>query len=127
MKNLITLAFIFLMGFSVVKADGPSTDELMKKAISVVDEAARRSYSQQDSTEAKKISYAAVMPAADEKNVVITFTINTDNKIHVVDIKGGYAFLTHYIKTSLEGQEIKTESAIPGINYVMAIKLPASA
>ena len=67
-----------------------------------------------------------VIPAPDEKNVVITFTINEDNKIHVVDVKGGYAFLNHYIKSSLEGKVIKTENALPGINYVMAVKLPTS-
>lgn len=57
---------------------------------------------------------------------MITFTINEDNKIHVVDVKGGYAFLNHYIKSSLEGKVIKTENALPGINYVMAVKLPTS-
>ena len=58
--------------------------------------------------------------------MVITFTIDEQNKIHIVEVQGGYAYINHYIKTSLEGKEIKTENAIPGINYVMTVKLPTS-
>ncbi len=126
MKNIFALLIIFLAGFTVAKAGGPDGEDILQKAISIIDEASRRSYSK-DSADVKKISYASVLPVADEKNVVVTFTINTENKIHVVDVRGGYAFINHYIKTSLEGKEINTENAIPGINYMMAIKLPASA
>lgn len=124
MKNLISLLIIALLSLPQVRAAGPDNEDLVKKAMSVVDESARRA-NEADTTE-KKISYASVLPVPDEKNVVITFTINADNRIHVVDVKGGYAFIDHYIKTSLEGKEIVTESAIPGINYIMTVKLPAS-
>ena len=125
MKNLIAIVFVMLTGLSVVLAGGPESDDLLNAATCVVDETAQRSYSTSQSGE-KKISYASAIPAPDEKNVVITFTINEHNKIHVVDVKGGYAFLNHYIKSSLEGKVIKTENALPGINYVMAVKLPTS-
>lgn len=128
MKNLLVLLLVFLAGFSDGNAcihDGPEGEDLLMKAISVVEETTEKSFSQSCTTE-KKISIASVMPLPDEKNVVITFTIDEENKIHVVEVQGGYAFINHYIKTSLEGKVIKTENAIPGINYVMTVKLPTS-
>lgn len=125
MKNLIAIIFVLLTGVSVAIAGGPECDDILKAAASAVDETVQQSYTSGHSGE-KKISYASVLPAPDEKNVVITFTINEDNKIHVVEVKGGYAFINHYIKSSLEGKVIKTENALPGINYVMAVKLPTS-
>ncbi|MFI5172332.1 MAG: hypothetical protein ACHQFW_08065 [Chitinophagales bacterium] len=129
MKNLFALILVFMTGFSIGKAcdpNGPDGEDLLKKATSIVDEATQQSFSSCGTSADKKISVASVLPLPDEKNVVITFTINEENKIHVVEVQGGYAFINHYIKTSLEGKEIKTENAIPGINYVMTVKLPTS-
>ena len=125
MKKLITLTLVLLTGISVTFAcAGPEGEDLIRKAATIVDENAQQQYCKPEGK--KEISYASVMPAADEKNVVITFTIDEQNKIHIVEVQGGYAYINHYIKTSLEGKEIKTENAIPGINYVMTVKLPTS-
>ncbi len=110
---------------SSANASNKEVDNLLDCAATVVDESVQHTYTNGQQGD-KKISYASVLPAPDEKNVVITFTINEENKIHVVDVKGGYAFINHYIKSSLEGKVINTENAIPGINYVMAVKLPTS-
>ncbi|MBK7441062.1 MAG: hypothetical protein IPL12_10695 [Bacteroidetes bacterium] len=125
MKKLITLLLVIFTGLSVAKAcDEPDNEDLVKKAAAIIDETAHQQYAKSEGE--KKISTASVLPKPDEKNVVITFTIDEQNKIHVVEVQGGYAFINHYIKTSLEGKEIKTENAIPGINYMMSVKLPTS-
>ena len=124
MKKLFTVLLILITSVSVTRAcDGPEGENLINKATSIVDEAAKQQYCNSGE---KKISYASVLPKPDEKNVVITFNIDEQNKIHVVDVKGGYAYINHYIRTSLEGKEIKSENAIPGIDYVMTVKLPTS-
>jgi len=124
MKNITALLLLFFAGFVSGYACSNDGEDLVKKAQSVVEETAQRHYSQQEGE--KKISYASVYPQADQNNVVITFTIDEQNKIHVLNVQGGYALLNHYIKTSLEGKELKSENAIPGINYVMTVKIPAS-
>lgn len=104
-----------------VSTDG---EDILRKAAMIVEETSRQQYAGQETD--RKVSYEKVLPDPDEKNVIITFTIDELNRIHVVDVQGGYAYINLYIKSTLEGKSIKTESAIPGINYVMAIKLPAS-
>lgn len=99
-------------------------EDLLRKAAAFVEEANRQCSSNEQE---RKVSIVAVLPAPDDKNVIITFTIDELNRIHVVDVQGGYAYVNLYIKSSLEGKAIKSDSVIPGINYVMAIKLPASA
>lgn len=128
MKNLFVLLLVFIAGLSIGNAciyDGPGDEDLLRKALSVVEETTQQSFSNSSCAD-KKISVASVLPLPDDKNVVITFTIDEENKIHIVEVQGGYAFINHYIRTSLEGKVIKTESAIPGINYVMKVKLPTS-
>ncbi|MFN0275894.1 MAG: hypothetical protein ACKVPJ_09125 [Chitinophagales bacterium] len=61
-----------------------------------------------------------------ERTVTIVFTLDEQNKIHVLHVSGGVNLVTKYIRNSLEGKEIHSENAVPGINYVMTIKLPAS-
>jgi len=124
MKKLIAILFLTSLGLTTVLADDECNEDLIKKAASIVDEIAQKQYSKTEGE--KKISYASILPKADEKNVVITFTIDENNKIHIVEVLGGYAYINHYIKTSLEGKAIKSENAIPGINYVMTVKLPTS-
>ncbi len=124
MKNFAVILLLFFSGFASGYACDPDGEDLVKKAQACVEEAAQRKYSQQEGE--KKISYASVYPKADENNVVITFTIDEQNRIHVLNVEGGYALLNHYIKTSLEGKELKSENAIPGINYVMTVKIPNS-
>lgn len=123
LKNIATFLLLFLAGFVTGYACEGDGEDLIKKATSIVEETAQKSYSQEAE---KKISYASVYPQADENNVVITFTIDEENKIHILEVKGGNALLNHYIKTSLEGKELKTENSIPGMKYVMAVKIPAS-
>ena len=124
MKNITAFLLLFFAGFASGYACSNDGEDLIKKAKAAVEETAQKTYCNQEG--GKKISYASVYPQADENNVVITFTIDEQNKIHVLDVQGGYALLNHYIKTSLEGKELKSENAIPGINYVMTVKIPAS-
>ncbi len=58
----------------------------------------------------------------DDKSVTIVFTVDDKNRIHVLHVEGGYNLLTQYIMDSLEGKELKSENAIPGINYIMKVK-----
>lgn len=71
-----------------------------------------------------KASYVPLPP--DARSLVITFTVNEENKIHILEVRGGYAQLNQYLRNSLEGKELKSDSAIPGMNYVMTVKLPAT-
>lgn len=126
MRKLFAFLLCFSLGFFTARAEGPTDGEdLLRKVLSVVEETAQQNAAQANVTD-KRMSYASVMPQPDEKNVVITFTVNADNKIHVVNVQGGYAYINHYIKSSLEGKQINTDNAIPGINYVMTIKLPTT-
>ncbi len=127
MRKLALLLLILSIGGRTVFAGGPDCDgeDLLRKAQLIVDETTRQQYSGQESE--RKVSIAGILPEPDANNVIITFTVDELNRIHVLDVKGGYAYINLYIKSSLEGKAIKTESALPGINYVMAIKLPASA
>ena len=126
LKRYTLLMFLFFAGFVSGFASGygcdPDGEDLLKKASAIVEETSQRTYCGQETE--KKISYASVYPKADENNVVITFTIDEQNKIHVLNVQGGNTLLNHYIKTSLEGKELKSENAIPGINYVMTVKIP---
>lgn len=124
MKKLFIILILTFTGLTASYGFTADGEDLIKKAAALVDEIAHQQYSN-NGTE-KKISYDSVIPKPDDKNVVITFTIDESNKIHIVEVLGGYAYINHYIKTSLEGKEIKTENAIPGINYVMTVKLPQS-
>ena len=125
MRKLTLLLFLLTFTGSVMFASGPEGEELLRKAALAVEETSQQKYSGKEAE--RKTSIDTLLPKPDEKNVVITFTIDELNRIHVVDVQGGYAYINLYIKSSLEGKALKTESAIPGINYVMAIKLPASA
>lgn len=121
----LTLTLIALAFTGNVFAGNPEGEDLLRKAAIVVEETSQQTYSGKETS--RKVSIDTLLPDPDEKNVIITFTIDELNRIHVVDVKGGYAYINLYIKSSLEGKALKTESAIPGINYVMAIKLPTSA
>jgi hypothetical protein len=124
MKKVLSILFLTFISLTAVVASTANGEELIKKATAIVDESAQKQYSKTEGE--KKISCGSVLPKADDKNVVITFTIDENNKIHIVEVLGGYAYINHYIKTSLEGKAIKSENAIPGINYVMTVKLPTS-
>jgi hypothetical protein len=78
----------------------------------------------QQSTDGSKISYEPEQN--DERSVTIVFTLDEAHKIHVLHVSGGVNMVTKYIKNSLEGKVIESENAVPGINYVMTIKLPAT-
>lgn len=127
MRKLTLLLLLLSIGSLSVFAAGPDCDgeDLVRKAQLIVDETAKQHYSGQETD--RKASIAEILPQPDANNVIITFTVDELNKIHVLDVKGGYAYINVYIKSSLEGKAIKAESALPGIQYVMAIKLPASA
>ncbi|HAE14488.1 MAG: hypothetical protein H6547_02930 [Chitinophagales bacterium] len=60
------------------------------------------------------------------KDIVIVFTVDEGNRIHVLDISGGKNPVTDYIKRSLEGRVIGSPGAVPGINYVMTLRFPSS-
>jgi len=123
-KPALLLLLISLAWSNVFANPCKDGEEILRKATMVAEETSRQ-YAGKETE--RKVSYDGVLPAPDEKNVIITFTIDELNRIHVLDVKGGYAYVTLYIKSALEGKALKTESAIPGINYMMAIKLPASA
>lgn len=78
----------------------------------------------QQNGEDEKISYKDEIK--EERTVTIVFTLDEANKIHVLHVSGGVNLVTKYIRNSLEGKEIRSENAVPGINYVMTIKLPAT-
>ncbi|HMU68926.1 MAG TPA: hypothetical protein PKC38_02890 [Chitinophagales bacterium] len=124
MRKLLTILFALVLSGHFASAATADGEDLIRKATAVIDETVQH-YAAKECE--KKVSVSTILPDPDKQNVIITFTIDELNRIHVVEIQGGYAYLTHYIKSSLEGQTIKSEHAIPGINYMMAIKLPASA
>lgn len=124
MQKSALFILILLLASQSLMAMTRDGEDLLRKAAAIVEET-NRQYA--GSEQERKVSMATVLPEPDDKNVIITFTIDELNRIHVVDVKGGYAYVNLYIKSSLEGKAIKSDSAIPGINYVMAIKLPASA
>lgn len=61
-----------------------------------------------------------------DRSIMIIFTVDEQKKIHILQVQGGYNLLTEYIKKSLEGKEVHSDNAVPGINYVMTIKFPSS-
>lgn len=61
-----------------------------------------------------------------ERSIIIIFNVDEQKRIHIIQVGGGYNILTEYIKKSLEGKEIHSDNAVPGINYVMTIKFPSS-
>lgn len=125
-RKAITLFLAcFITATTFACHQGPGNDLLKNAEKSVLDATQQQTYSQGCCDGEKKLSIPVSI--ADERNVVITFTLDENNRIHVLDVKGGYNFLNHYIRTSLEGKEIHADNAIPGINYVMTVKLPASA
>lgn len=126
---LVTLVS-FTGGFVLGATDRPNndantsgcTDPILTIAQQAVQEVVSAPY--QQNPEDKKISYADEIK--DERLVTIVFTLDDKNKIHVLRVSGGYNLVSQYIKNSLEGKEIHSDNAIPGINYVMTIKLPTS-
>jgi hypothetical protein len=123
-QPVFTLLMALLFAVQSFAHQGPG-NELLKNAENSVVDATQQSSSPCNVAPDSKISVQ--ISQYDARNVVITFTLDDDNKIHVLDVQGGYNFLNHYIKSSLEGKEIHADNAIPGINYVMTVKLPASA
>lgn len=124
MRKLLTIICVMILSGQFAIAANTDGEDLIRKASVVIDETVQH-YTGKEGE--KKVSISTILPDPDKQNVIITFTIDELNRIHVVEIQGGYAYITHYIKSSLEGQTIKSEHAIPGINYMMAIRLPASA
>ena len=59
-------------------------------------------------------------------DIMVVFTVDEGNRIHVLDITGGHNMLTDYIRRSLEGRILRSSTAIPGINYVMTLRFPSS-
>ncbi|MBC8047847.1 MAG: hypothetical protein H7Y00_13700 [Fimbriimonadaceae bacterium] len=121
MKSL-SVTLLILVSFTCGYVFGCENNPILAIAQQTVQEVVPGPYMQ--NPDEVQISYADELK--DERTVTVVFTLDDNNKIHVLHISGGYNLVTQYIKTSLEGKEIHSDSTIPGINYVMTIKLPAS-
>lgn len=122
---LLCILFSFASGYVLALDDNTNVcndNQILSLAQQVVQEVVPSPLVQ--AADVSKISYDEEL--RDNRAVTIVFTLDETNKIHVLHVSGGYNLVTQYIKNSLEGKEIHSENAIPGINYLMTIKLPAA-